>query len=301
MSGVNLIDFSCRHDQYIANPDGTFSRMDEPYFESERIGENTWKIYSSGDFSYLAAGDDEAIAIDTGYGAGNIREYMQGLTDKTLRYVVNTHDHFDHTANNGYFDKAFMSKETAELATIPPPSFAGIDFPRDYERVVIDEGYVFHLGNRNLQVFKIPDHAAGSIALLDRRERILFTGDELTPDGKHLNGGLTTFAGYLRKLSAHRGEFDCLCAGQGVFEADIIDRLLLCAEYILDGHEGEPPKPRKFRLPVIKAPDGTRAYHRQMPHPEDMHFDGNNAGKAYERCVEYGGTSITYDIRKKDL
>ena len=77
--------------------------MDEPWFEAEQIAPNTWKILSSGDFSYLVVGDNEGISIDTGYGAGNIREYLQTLTDKPVRNVINTHHHFDHTASNSYF------------------------------------------------------------------------------------------------------------------------------------------------------------------------------------------------------
>ena len=300
MKSVKLIDFSSRHEQYIQNPDGSFRHMDEAYFESVKTAPGTWRILSSGDFSYLVEGENEALAIDTGYGAGNIREYMQSLTEKPVKSVVNTHDHFDHTANNGYFEQAFMSQETGHLATIPSPSFAGITFPQDYKRIIIREGYIFHLGERDLEVFAFPDHAAGSIVLLDRRERLLFSGDELTEGEKHLNGGLTSFAENLRKLAAHRGEFDTLCAGQGHFDAAVIDRLLACAEYILDGHEGEIPRPHKFRLPEITAPDGSRAYHRQMPHPEDMHFDGEGADMSYLRRVEYAGTSITYDIRLRE-
>lgn len=300
MSVVKCIDFSSKHDQFIQNPDGSFSRMDEPFFQSEKVAENTWKIYSSGDHSYLVEGDNEAIAIDTGYGAGNIREYMQSLTEKPLKYVINTHDHFDHTANNGYFDKAYMSEATAKLATIPFPSFKGIDFPQDYERVILKEGDIIHLGNRALEVFEIPDHAAGSIALLDKVGRILFSGDEFNDHGKHLNGGLTSFAGYLHKLSARRSEFDLLCAGPDVFDATVIDQLKECADYILAGHEGVIPEPKQFSLPQITAPDGSRAYHRQMPHPEDLHTDGDHADDKYQRYVEYAGTNITYDIRLKD-
>ncbi len=109
---------------------------------------------SDGDYFYLVEGDEEALVIDSGYGCGNVREYCQSLTEKPVRYIANTHDHFDHTANNVYFDCAFMAAESVPLATRPFPSFAGIDFPRDYKIEVIDEGYVFHLGNRDLEVLK---------------------------------------------------------------------------------------------------------------------------------------------------
>ena len=68
-----MIDFSCKHGILIRNPDGSYSPMDEPFYQAEQIAPNTWKILSSGDFSYLVVGDREGISIDTGYGAGNIR------------------------------------------------------------------------------------------------------------------------------------------------------------------------------------------------------------------------------------
>ena len=295
------IDFSSKHDIWLQNWDGTLKRMDEPYYETEKVAEGTWKIFSSGDFSYLAEGDQKAIAIDTGYGAGNIRAYMQTLTDKPLTEVINTHDHFDHTANNGYFDRAYMGEKTVPLATVPFPSFKGIDFPQDYERIAVGDGYVFDLGGRTLEVFSIPDHAAGSIALLDRKERILFSGDEYTPGGKRLNGGLITFAENLQKVRAHRDEFDRLCGGPVCMtDASLIDQLWECVQFILAGHEGSEPEPGA-PLPLPKSPDdqGRTVYHRQLPHPEDMKHDGENTAACW-RSVTYAGVTITYDLNKKD-
>lgn len=272
--------------------------MDEPYYEVETVAPGTWKILSSGDYSYLAEGEEEAIAVDTGYGAGNIRAYLQTLTDKPVRSVINTHDHFDHTANNAYFEQAYMSKETEPLATIPFPSFEGIVFPRDYKKIIVDEGDVIDLGGRKLTVFKIPDHAVGSIALLDSRERILYSGDEFMPMpmGKHLNIGVKSFLGLLEKLMAVREDFDRLCGGGGVMNANVINQFYDCASYILDGHEGS----REFMAgaPPKHPEDAARRiiYDRRMPHPEDLQYEEKE--KEFLRCMDYAGTRIVYDIRK---
>src|SRR5262249_53281492 len=110
---VKLIDFSSKHEVMIRNDDGSLTPMNVPYYRSKRIAPGTWQTQSDGHCSYLLEGDNQALAIDTGYGAGNIREYLQTLTKKPFRYVANPHDHFDHTANNSYFDAAYMSAETA--------------------------------------------------------------------------------------------------------------------------------------------------------------------------------------------
>lgn len=296
MRAEKKIDWSCKHNILIQNADGTFSPMDEPYYRAELIAPGTWKVLSSGDYSYLVAGDKEAVAIDTGYGAGNLREYLETLTDKPVWNVINTHSHFDHTANNGFFEKAYMAEEALPLATIPYASFAGIDFIQDYERAAVSEGYLYNLGGRTLEVFKIPDHTVDGIALLDRKERLLFTGDEFMVMGKVLNVSLRTFYGYLEKLMTHRSEFDRLCAGGGVLDAALLDGYYACAKYILDGHKGEKDLPhiRKMTEPT-KGPNGETVYDRIRPHPGD-----GGAGKPKLNrelyVMEYAGAKIIYDI-----
>ena len=173
-----MIDFSCKHDIWLEDEDGSLQRMDMPFFRAWPVAPGTWRILSDGDYSYLVEGDDEAILIDSGYGAGNIREFAGTLTDKPVSRIANTHDHFDHPANNSYFDLAYMSAQTQPLATRPFPSFEGIDFPRDYPVQLVTDGDIIPLAGRPLRVFFIPDHAVGSLAFLDEKERILFSGDE---------------------------------------------------------------------------------------------------------------------------
>lgn len=292
------IDFSCKHDVLIRNEDGNLIPMDEPFYESKEIASGTFRILSDGDYSYLVVGDDEALAIDTGYGCGNIREYCQSLTPKPVRYVANTHDHFDHTANNAYFDGAFMSKETKELATIPFPSFEGINFPKDYPIYIIEEGYKFQLGNRELETFFIPDHAVGSLAFLDKRERILFSGDEIM-EFKFIKTSVENFAKNLEKLKARRDEFDWICAGaDSMIDAQIVDNFLSCANHILAGNEGVEMKGLDMpKRPVEKELENITIFDRKHARPCDMkknkEFDANN----YKRSMTYSNITIHYDIR----
>lgn len=296
MEAKKEMDWSCKHHILLQNDDGSLSPMDEPYYRSEKVAPGTWKILSAGDYSYLVEGENEAVAIDTGYGAGNIRTYLQTLTDKPVRNVINTHSHFDHTANNGYFEKAYMAEAGIPMATIPFKSFEGIDFIQDYPRIPVQEGFVYDLGGRTLEVFLIPDHTPDGIAMLDRKERLLFTGDEFMAMGKTLNVSLHTFYGYLEKLMAHRAEFDRICAGAGLFDASFLDGFYACAKHILEGNRGQKmePHPRKM-LELPKGPNGEIVYDRILPHPGD-----GGAGKPQPKkemyIMEYGGARIIYDI-----
>ena len=273
--------------------------MDVSFFQSEKIAPGTWQILSDGDYSYLVEGENEALVIDSGYGCGNLRAYCQSLTDKPVKRIANTHDHFDHTANNSYFDCAYMSAETKKLATIPFPSFEGICFPRSYPVQVIDEGYVFDLGGRHLTTFKIPDHAVGSLAFLDDQEGILFCGDELCmPFGKPVNGSVEYVHDLLLKLWKHKEEIKVLYGGPGKGETRIIGQLLENMEYIMAGHEGQKMQPEPGKDAGKKNQRSEPVvYQRRLPHPPDRHQD-DPADAIYKRIMDYAGICVIYDIRR---
>ncbi len=299
---TKAIDFSCKHDVLIRHKDGTLTPMDEPYYEVTRLTPNTWQIMSSGDYHYLLTGDEEGIAIDTGYGAGNLREFLEGLCGKPVRAVINTHDHFDHSANNCYFDKAYMAEEGVELAAIPYKSFEGIEFPRDYEAVVVGDGQVIDLKGRPLTIYKIGDHTPSGIAIFDPTERLMFTGDEIMAMGKMVSGTVEKLAADMGKLAAHRAEFDRVCAGGGVLSAEYVDTFYEAAQMILDGKlepvpdapggRGGPGGPGKWG--VEHGPNGEIIYDCQRPHPDDK----STAKKAIVdpadlRRYEYKGKHFT--------
>lgn len=293
-----MIDFSCKHDIWLEDEDGSLQPMDEPYFRSWRIAPGTWQILSDGDFSYLVEGDEEAILIDSGYGAGNIREYAQSLTEKPLSKICNTHDHFDHTANNCYFDLAYMSPQTYPLATIPFPSFEGITFPRDYPVKLVGDGDIIPLKGRELKVFLVNDHAVGSLCFLDEKEGILFSGDEFMPFGKSLRGSVSHWVQVLEKLLRHLNRIQRLCAGGWPdLSPELIQQQYECACRILDGFEGEPAEPGHFPGDERMDELSRRIWKRRIPHPGDGPKD-LNAGLEYRRCLRYAGASIQYDVRK---
>lgn len=293
---MNVIDFSSKHNILLEDEEGLRVPMDEPYYRVLQIAPGTWRILSDGDYSYLLAGEDEAILIDSGYGAGNIRTFCEELIHMPVRRICNTHDHFDHTANNAYFDLAYMSAETKPLATVPFPSFAGVTFPRDYPIQVVGDGEVIPTRGRDLTVIKIPDHAVGSICLLDSARRILFSGDELgMPFGKPLNGSVARWVRHMEKLLQYRGQYDAIYGGGGAVDADIAEKYLENARYILAGHEGVPQGMHKFNNFEESDAQGRVVWKRRLPHPGDgpknWHEDD---GK--KRMMEHAGCKIIYHL-----
>lgn len=152
-------------------------------FGKWQIAPNTWCITNRwANFIYLLIGEEKAMLIDTGSAEGNLREFVETITDKPVM-VVNTHGHFDHTGGNSCWAKAWMTKEAAEYAKVPfSPMhrewFESKGYP-DYQIHELADGDIIELGNRQVEVIAIGAHSEGSIALLDRTSRAMFTGDEL--------------------------------------------------------------------------------------------------------------------------
>ena len=242
----------------------------------------TWLVNVDGCTGYLVVGEDRGLMIDTGFGTENVRAYVQTLTDKPVDWVANTHGHFDHTGGNGWFDLAYMSAKATEIARVPYPSKAKYTYPLDYPVQVVGEGDLIDLGGRVLEVIEIPAHAPSSVAFLDTKQRILFSGDEVAPfvmlywQQDEPQPTIEQYARNLEKLVARRSEFDHVCWGHadGLLDSSVVDDCLGNARRILSGIEGDPME--------LNA-DG----------PEDFVM----YKLEFKRVSDHKGTHLGYDVR----
>ena len=130
---------------------------------------------------YLIEGKDCACVIDTMTGFVNVRAEVEKLTDKPL-LLINTHGHSDHVGGNWSFDKAFFHPADLPVAkeALSHPVYmeARERFNLRYpDFLPLSDGQIFSLGGLELQAYLFPGHTPGEIVLLDRKDRILFSGD----------------------------------------------------------------------------------------------------------------------------
>ena len=117
-------------------------------------------------YSYLIGDEStkEAVVIDPGSPpeteSAALAEY--GLT---LKYIINTHDHYDHTGGNAALSKAtgaeIAMQETAHSA----------------HTIDLKDGDVLRVGGIELRIIHTPGHTIDSISVLAGGE--LFSGDTL--------------------------------------------------------------------------------------------------------------------------
>lgn len=272
--GMDGLDFSQFHDIWLEDFEGALQPMDEPYFQAKQIAPGAWQVLSAGDYTYVVEGDEEVIVIDSGYGAGNLRAFCQSLVPgKPVYRVLNTHNHFDHTLNNYQFDAVYMSEACYAGRWRPMGELAALDVPTDYPVVFLKDGDVIDLKGRPLEVYNIEEHCTGSLQFLDRKNRILFCGDEL--NGNFFDSRISVEHSFrnLSRWKSFRDAYDTLCAGNGVHDAVFVDRYYETAKYILSGHanEGE-----EFYVPhedhIASAPmiDGHPVKTRRGPNMEGL-------------------------------
>ena len=151
-------------------------------YMSWKATEDTWIINAMGGSQnmYLLEGEDRALLIDTLWGAGNLRAHVEALTDKPVT-VINTHGHLDHSGGNGEWEEVLMlagAIPDVETCYRSPFDVSKLPHP-DYKKTVVRDGDIIDLGGRVLEIIDITAHSNGSLALLDRKNRQLFVGDEL--------------------------------------------------------------------------------------------------------------------------
>ena len=87
-----------------------------------------------------------------------------------LKYILNTHHHFDHIGGNLNLKKKYNAKVIGYVED--KHRIPGIDIELKDKEIWNKDGF-------SLQVFHIPGHTSGHICFYFKKEKLLFTGDTL--------------------------------------------------------------------------------------------------------------------------
>src|SRR3954447_20774411 len=134
------------------------------------------------------AGTREAIAIDTAI--PSLPWISDELADRgwTLRLIVSTHGHWDHTGDNARVSEATGAEIAVhpldrEALVHPTPLWAPFEIPPSVPAVELAEGGEIRFGAIRLRVLHTPGHTPGSVCLEAADDGVLFSGDTLFAGG----------------------------------------------------------------------------------------------------------------------
>ena len=98
-TAFRLFSFSLVLTAPLLAQDSDFSKVE---VKSEKVGGSVYMLTGAGGNIGLSIGDDGVVVIDDQYAplAAKIQAAIKGLTDKPVRFVLNTHWHGDHTGGN---------------------------------------------------------------------------------------------------------------------------------------------------------------------------------------------------------
>ena len=181
-----------------------------------------WDICNSG----FIVGDDGVLVIDAMMVASQGRLYMEEIrkvTDKPIRYVVNTHHHVDHSFGNQFYLPAeIVSHRGCREALITRGADVGMLSERyphyrdDWAEarltpasITYEDKMIVHLGGKVIELLHPgPAHTYGDTLVYLPEDKVLFTGDVafhyLTPlarDG-HISNWIKVANGILNHLDA---------------------------------------------------------------------------------------------------
>ena len=209
---TNLDGFQVSTYRVSSNPDGQIDDLAAPAdvrsaaaaratatVEVEEVAPGVWYLTGQSHHSVLIEFDEYLALIEAPQSETRalavIERARELQPDKPLRYVVNTHHHFDHSAGiraavsegltviTHEVNRSLLEDLVARQHSIMPDALARNPQPLTVETVTADEPYELTDGNRTLQIFRIVDdlHADGIVMAYLPAESILIEADAYSP------------------------------------------------------------------------------------------------------------------------
>ena len=149
------------------------------------------------------------VLIDTPFIPAEIKQWgeqVAKLSPKGIRYVINTHHHFDHVLGNGTYCPHIIAHESTYQELLKPDGTMRRFFIPHHEELtsevkeqiyripVVLPNITFrdhlwlHLGDVNLELWHTGGHSDSSIYIYVVEDRVLFTGDVFQPSSQPYMG-----------------------------------------------------------------------------------------------------------------
>jgi cyclase len=186
----------------------------------EKVSGSVYVLEGAGGNIGVSVGDDGIVLVDDQFAvlAPKIREALKGITDKPVRFVLNTHWHFDHTGGNAVFgsEAPILAHENVrkrliagasmnvggKLLVIPPAK------PEALPVVTFDDKVSVHLNGEDIRAIHVQSgHTDGDVIVHFVKSNVVHMGDDFVTTGFPFpdldsGGTLRGMIGVIDKLAA---------------------------------------------------------------------------------------------------
>jgi cyclase len=162
-----------------------------------KVSGNVYMLEGSGGNIGVSVGDDGIVIVDDQFAplADKIREALKTITDKPVRFVINTHYHGDHTGGNLEFQKTSpiiaqdnvrkrMEKDgvAGNGSSLTHPFKASA--PGALPIITFDNQMTVHLNGEDIRALHVPaGHTDGDSVIFFPKSNVVHMGDDFVTYG----------------------------------------------------------------------------------------------------------------------
>jgi len=165
--------------------------------KASKVSGNVYMLEGSGGNIGVSVGDDGIVIVDDQYAplAEKIRAALKGITDKPVRFVINTHYHSDHAGGNENFGRdATLVAHDNVRKRLMSGSFAGNGGSVKNEMpaspaialpvVTFDHAVTLHMNGEDIRALHFPSgHTDGDSIVYFTKSNVVHMGDDFVTYG----------------------------------------------------------------------------------------------------------------------
>jgi cyclase len=161
-----------------------------------KVAGNIYMLQGAGGNIGASVGDDGIVIVDDQYApmADKIKAALKGITDKPVRFVINTHYHEDHTGGNAIFQQSApiiaqdnVRKRLEEGGTAGNYAVSFEHKPVSPDALPIitfDHDVTVHLNGEDIQALHFPHgHTDGDSVIFFPKSNVVHMGDDFVTYG----------------------------------------------------------------------------------------------------------------------
>jgi len=140
----------------------------------KKIAENVYFAENHGANSGLVVADDGLLLIETkgmrNYASNRLLAAIRKISDKPIKYVLNTHSHFDHSGGNAFFAELGATIIAQENYRFTPIT----------HHLRFEKKFTLTMGKEEVVAYHTPTHTLDSTIIYLPNSNVLFMGDNFS-------------------------------------------------------------------------------------------------------------------------